>query len=65
MDDSFTFHDGFKLRRGQKMIFPSLAIHMDPNNYKDPRQFDGFRFAKVEGRQKAASASTVDTTFLQ
>ncbi|KAK7909135.1 cytochrome P450 [Apiospora marii] len=65
MDDSFTFHDGFKLQRGQKMIFPSLAIHMDPNNYKDPRQFDGFRFAKLEGRQKAASASTVDTTFLQ
>lgn len=71
MDQSFTFHDGFKLSKGEKIIFPSLAIHMDPATYSNPHDFDGFRFTKgrergTEGEaQRSVAASTVDGTFLQ
>lgn len=68
MDKSFTFHDGFKLPQGARIIFPELAIHMDPANYANPHNFDGFRFVKHDGKrgpQRAISASTVDSTFLQ
>lgn len=68
MDKSFTFHDGFTLPKGQRVIFTSLAIQMDPKNYRGPGAFDGYRFLKSLPNEKASSsvrASTVDATFLQ
>ena len=69
MDKPFAFHDGFKLPEGARIIFTSLAIHRDPDNYADPDAFDGYRFVKTDaapGKQKTIiAASTVDQKFLQ
>lgn len=69
MDQTFEFHDGLRLSKGAKIIFPSLAIHMDPANYKNPQIFDGYRFVRDKGGRgrysSTVAASTVDSTFLQ
>ncbi|KAI0107217.1 putative cytochrome P450 monooxygenase [Nemania sp. FL0031] len=68
MDDSFKFHDGLELPKGSRLIFPALAVHMDPANYSNPEKFDGFRFAPShmgkDGR-RSIGAATVDRKFLQ
>jgi cytochrome P450 len=61
---AFTFHDGLQLPCGSRIIYPALAIHMDPANYKDPETFEPFRFVKSDDT-KSIAASTVTSTFLQ
>lgn len=40
-----TLHDGFNLKPGTRIVFPAQSIHLDPENYNDPREFIPFRFA--------------------
>ncbi|KAI8632633.1 putative cytochrome P450 monooxygenase [Xylariaceae sp. FL1651] len=68
MDKSFKLHDGFELAKGSRVIFPALAIQMDPANYVNPETFDGFRFAPSHSEkygQKPVGAATVNNKFLQ
>lgn len=37
--------DGLVLRERTRIAFPALSINVDPDNYKDPETFDGYRFA--------------------
>ncbi|KAI1120157.1 putative cytochrome P450 monooxygenase [Nemania abortiva] len=67
MDSSFKFHDGLELPKGSRLIFPALAVHMDPSNYSNPDNFDGFRFAPSPNGgngQRSIGAATVDSKFL-
>lgn len=43
----FQFHDGLTLPRGSRIGIPALAIQTDPENFRDPLAFDGFRFARL------------------
>lgn len=70
MDDKFKFHDGFELKKGDRLLIPALAIQMDPDNYKDPGRFDGYRFVHYPGGkskppQSLVSAAAVDPKLLQ
>ncbi|KAI1176319.1 putative cytochrome P450 monooxygenase [Nemania sp. FL0916] len=68
MDNAFRFHDGLELPKGSRLIFPALAVHMDPANYSNPEMFSGFRFAPSndgENGQRSIGAATVDSKFLQ
>lgn len=70
MEDKFQFHDGFELKKGDRILIPALAIQMDPENYKDPDKFDGYRFVhysggKPDNPQSLVSAAAVDPKFLQ
>ena len=44
-NQSLTLHDGFKLAQGTRIAFPCLSVHLDPDNYKQPKEFLPFRFA--------------------
>ena len=70
MDDMFTFHDGYQLKKGDRLLVPALAIQMDPDNYQDPERFDGWRFVhypngKDAPPQTIVSAASVDAKYLQ
>ncbi|CAI6227314.1 unnamed protein product [Periconia digitata] len=51
---------------GVRMLFPTQDIHMDPDNYPDPKKFDAFRFSrpfenadiKAEGEQLLIATPT-------
>lgn len=45
LKEPVTFHDGFQLERGTRIVFPAQSVHFDPENYQDPQKFNGFRFA--------------------
>jgi cytochrome P450 len=38
--------NGLHVGPGMRMIFPTQNIHMDPDNYDDPKRFDAFRFSR-------------------
>jgi cytochrome P450 len=52
MDKSFQFHDGFTLPEGARIAFPSRAIMCDSDNFENPYEFDGFRFARLSAEKK-------------
>ncbi|KJK79795.1 hypothetical protein H634G_04034 [Metarhizium anisopliae BRIP 53293] len=64
----YTFSDGFCLPKGAQIAFPTLPIHMDPENYDKATEFDGYRFlrlSKVPGEQEGKwGASRIDKTYL-
>ncbi|GAP91477.2 putative cytochrome P450 [Rosellinia necatrix] len=58
---------GLRVGPGVRMVFPTQDIHLDPDNYEDPRRFDAFRFSrpfedsndhKKEGRQDFITTTT-------
>ena len=38
--------NGLRAGPGVRMVFPTQNIHMDPDNYDDPKRFDAFRFSR-------------------
>ncbi len=44
----FRFSDGFTIPAGTQVSVPAQAIAMDPDLFKDPKVFDGFRFSDLE-----------------
>ncbi|RYP33715.1 hypothetical protein DL767_004644 [Monosporascus sp. MG133] len=60
--------NGLSVPRGVRMAFPTQNIHLDPDNYENPRQFDAFRFSrKFEGlndndRRRMSSERELITT---
>jgi cytochrome P450 len=47
MRELWVLHDGTTLPIGTRIGFPCKAIQLDPANFQDPLQFDGFRFARL------------------
>ncbi|CAG9950382.1 unnamed protein product [Clonostachys rosea f. rosea IK726] len=61
--------DGLRVGPGVRMAFPTQNIHLDPENYENPLQFDAFRFSrKFESEKEAIGerelATTTTPTFL-
>ncbi|KEF61463.1 uncharacterized protein A1O9_03029 [Exophiala aquamarina CBS 119918] len=44
---TFTFSDGTVIPAGAKIGSPTRFAHRDPKIYKNPEEFDGFRFARI------------------
>ncbi|KAF8541340.1 cytochrome P450, partial [Trichophaea hybrida] len=44
---SHTFSDGTHVPKGSFVFAPTHAIHNDPDIYKNPQEFDGFRFSRI------------------
>lgn len=38
--------NGLRVGPGVRMLFPTQNIHLDPDNHKDPKRFDAFRFSR-------------------
>ncbi|PGH15382.1 hypothetical protein AJ80_05566 [Polytolypa hystricis UAMH7299] len=57
MEKPFRFNDGLTLPVGTRIAFPSRAIMCDADNFENPYEFDGFRFARLAAASKAASAT--------
>ncbi|XXH01446.1 hypothetical protein Hte_007806 [Hypoxylon texense] len=53
---------------GIRTVFPAQMVHLDPNLYRHPEQFDAFRFSReFDGSQQTAKRqlmTTVSTSFL-
>jgi cytochrome P450 len=43
----YTFSDGTYVPKGTLMVTPAHAIHRDASIYKNPLEFDGFRFSRI------------------
>jgi len=59
--------NGLKLEAKSRIAFPAFSINMDPANYKDAQNFDGFRFAGPEYSsrcERRVSAASADSAFL-
>ena len=50
--NNFQFHDGYELPIGSRIAFPAMAIQQDPENFEDPLEFNGFRFARRSQEQE-------------
>ncbi|KAI9465950.1 cytochrome P450, partial [Lactarius psammicola] len=66
----FTFSNGVTVPAGTLIAVPTAAIHMDGEIFRNPEEFDGFRFAKLRerdghavARHQATSTSTEYLTF--
>ncbi|KAI0173475.1 cytochrome P450 [Hypoxylon sp. FL1284] len=44
--------NGIRIGPGVRMVFPTQNVHMDPENYKDPRVYDAFRFSRPHENAK-------------
>lgn len=40
-----TFETGLTVKRGQRVLIPTLALHYDPKYYPNPDKFDPERFS--------------------
>lgn len=62
------FDEGLTLPERSRIAFPTLYIHLDPDNYEDAQRFDPYRFVrrKVDGtcRGENISASRIDEKYL-
>lgn len=38
--------NGIQIPRGTRVVFPTQAVHQDPDRYTDPLRFDAFRFSR-------------------
>ncbi|KAF7342895.1 Cytochrome P450 [Mycena sanguinolenta] len=50
--NGFTFSDGTHIPHGTFMAAATHATHHDGENYENPDEFDGFRFAKMRGNDE-------------
>lgn len=60
MENPYQFHDGLTLPVGARFAFPSRAIMCDSDNFENPYEFDGFRFARLSAAKEGA-ATGADT----
>ncbi|KAL6834289.1 cytochrome P450 [Trichoderma sp. SZMC 28015] len=60
MEKPYQFHDGLTLPVGARFAFPSRAIMCDSDNFENPYEFDGFRFARLSAAKEGA-ATGADT----
>ncbi|KAF2651752.1 cytochrome P450 [Lophiostoma macrostomum CBS 122681] len=65
--------NGAHIPRGVRVVWPTQAIHQDPNFYPDPLRFDAFRYSRMhEGKEDSKgepgserdALTTVTPTFL-
>ncbi|RYP50585.1 hypothetical protein DL768_003930 [Monosporascus sp. mg162] len=61
--------NGLRVGPGVRMVFPTQDVHLDPDNYKDPRQYDAFRFSRPfedvkENNRERELITTTTPTFL-
>lgn len=58
--------NGPRVGPGVRMVFPTQDIHLDSDNYEDPRRFDAFRFSKpfedTKGSGRGEGEQTLITT---
>lgn len=58
--------NGLRVGPGVRMVFPTQDIHMDPDNYEDPRRFDAFRFSRpfedIKGSSRREGEQDLITT---
>ncbi|MCJ1401069.1 hypothetical protein MMC11_004281 [Xylographa trunciseda] len=52
----FQFHDGLSIPVGSRVAIPGMAIQQDPDNFQNPLQFDGFRFARLSALDEEKSS---------
>ena len=71
LEQPFQFTDGLTLPVGTRFGFPAQAIQHDHDALQNPAEFDGFRFAKRNEDDHAATdgdkrwaASSVDASYL-
>lgn len=43
----FTLPDGTVIKKGAHTVCPSIPPSLDPDNFEDPLEFDGFRFQRM------------------
>src|SRR5882672_9181049 len=46
--DDYTFSDGTKIPAGTNLSVSITNTHLNPDNYENPSEFDGFRFCKMK-----------------
>ena len=63
MEKPFQFHDGFTLPKGARIAFPSRAIMCDSDNFENPYEFDGFRFARLSVAKKEGVEKGSETLY--
>ncbi|KAI1934180.1 hypothetical protein LOZ65_000093 [Ophidiomyces ophidiicola] len=57
MEKPFRFNDGLTLPVGARIAFPSRAIMCDADNFENPYEFEGFRFARLAAAKRATSVA--------
>jgi cytochrome P450 len=64
----YTFSNGVTVYPGEIVATAIAGVHMDPNIYPNPLQFDGFRFSRMKeqnGESAKLYAVNTSTEFLQ
>ncbi|PQE06888.1 cytochrome P450 protein [Rutstroemia sp. NJR-2017a BVV2] len=64
--------NGLRVGPGIRMLFPTQDIHLDPDNYEDPKRFDAFRFSRPfentqgnsRGEEERELITTTTPTFM-
>lgn len=41
---TYKLPNGYEIKKGEKVLIPVAAVHMDPNNYENPKVYDPSRF---------------------
>lgn len=63
----FTFSNGMTVPAGCTLAIPFYVINNDPENYSDPKAFDGFRFERMrkqEGENLKHQIVTLDLEYI-
>jgi len=58
----FEFSDGLVLFPGEILATGQGSVHMDPNIYANPTEFDGFRFSRMRDEGESSKAYTTNTS---
>lgn len=58
--------NGLRVGPGVRMLFPTQDIHLDPDNYENPKRFDAFRFSRpfedTKGSPEEGEQELITTT---
>jgi len=58
-----TFSNGVTVPRGETLVVPTRALHMDNNLYENAEEFNGFRFSDMREREgESAKHHSVNTS---
>jgi cytochrome P450 len=58
--DDFTFSDGAKIPAGTNLSVSVTNTHLNPDNYENPSEFDGFRFCKMKDKESGEAVKKFD-----
>jgi cytochrome P450 len=58
----FEFSDGLVLFPGEILATGQASVHMNPNIYANPTEFDGFRFSRMREEGKSSNIYTTNTS---